>query len=127
MIKHLMALPLLTWSYFFYIWYKEVTRKKEQLDYYKRNNCVITFAVNREIKGSKNIDNVGHISGLTSYYSPLLDFLKTTRKSLDIAMMTFSINILIKALKELKERGIRIRIIVDNFESSKNLRDSGIR
>lgn len=125
MNKLLLALPVFTWSYFCYVWYKERKRKREQLSNYKKNNRVITYAVNRTVKGHCEVENIQELEVLTLNCSPLVDFLRGTQKSLDIAMMSFTINMLINILRELKENGVKIRLITDTFDNTKSMKDAG--
>lgn len=127
-LKYLIVatLPILTWSYYIYIWNKIKKREKEKSIYHKKNNCVITYANNREIWGwiqpNPTIKSIGI---LTNHLDPIIDFINTTEKTLDVAVMTFTIKILIEALNKLKLRGVKVRIIVDSFNQTEAIKAAG--
>lgn len=121
----LFTLPLITWSYFFYTWYTERKRNEEDTEYERKNNCVITYALNRNMRGWDEASTATTIDSLTIHFSPLLYFITTTKKSLDIAMMNFTIKVLIDALLELKKKGVKIRIVVDSLDNRSILKEAG--
>lgn len=120
------TVPLFTWSYFLYIWKTQRKKAADEVLYYKKNNCVITYAVDRNIRGwfESNTNSINR-NTFKMNFTPLLYFINSAKQTLDIAVMTFNINTLTEALSQLKDKGVVIRMIVDSCETASKVQSAG--
>ncbi|KAF2893259.1 hypothetical protein ILUMI_12915 [Ignelater luminosus] len=123
-----LLVPAYTWSRFFKIWKRLRKKLKDRELFYSRHNCVVMYDNNRRVTGWPT--TLKSIDKRFGVYDPLLYFIYTAQKSLDVAMMVISNTTIANALIKVHKRGIAIRIILDHDcsrnSSSKDLEKSGI-
>lgn len=122
-----LLLPAYTWSKFFKIWRSLRKNLKNNRLFYSRHNCVVMYDNKRGVTGWPiPLDSVTHTFNI---YDPVLYFIYTAQKSLDVAMMVISNNTIANALLKVHKKGIAVRVLLDHDysrnESCKDLENSG--
>ncbi|EFA13216.1 Mitochondrial cardiolipin hydrolase-like Protein [Tribolium castaneum] len=103
-----------------YSTYKSLKQQYEDEElFYQRHNCVVMYSKTHitgwppEYKMSISTKN------LDKFLDPYLYFINTSKHSIDLAVMTFSLKPLMEALQSALTRGVKVRLIV-NYLSVKN-------
>lgn len=117
----LLGLPFL-WYTIYLSHKKDKSDYKNKLIFHKRHNCVVCYDPNEGMSGwpPSSTRIKPSLQNLDILYEPLIYYIETAKKTLDIAVMLLSTKSVIKSLKEAQQRGVKIRIIV-NEENSSNI------
>lgn len=107
-----------------YIKYKRLKEKfNQELLFKQRHNCVVMYNTDLGMSGwppyKKRIRPViTEENCLDVLYEPIIYFINTSTKTLDVAYMMISIPKIYDALIEACKRGVNVRLLM-NFEHSK--------
>ncbi|XP_017780277.1 PREDICTED: mitochondrial cardiolipin hydrolase-like [Nicrophorus vespilloides] len=88
--------------------------EKTALDH-RKHNCVVMYSRERGMCGWPEYPE-GLKTSISTYYlfnEPLLFFVKTAKKTVDIAIMHMSLRALLDSLVDALDRGVAVRIIFD--------------
>lgn len=120
-------IPVYTWSSLIKCWFKLRKNWKEAKIFQDRHNCVVMFDMERGLSGyphwKKSKTNI-----IANRCEPILYFIRTAKKSIDIAVMVISSEVITEELLNAHKRGIQIRLLVDYYYGKfgvKKLEDSG--
>ncbi|KAK5639330.1 hypothetical protein RI129_011822 [Pyrocoelia pectoralis] len=117
----LIAVPTITWAQFFKEWYEQEKQYKQHLLFLKRHNCVVMYTTGKMTGWpSQNTTNQNENRlNVKELYEPILYFIRTAKTSIDIAVMTISVECIIDELLEAVKRNVKVRIITD-FHFNRN-------
>lgn len=117
------AVPTIMSVNLFKEWYQLEKEYKKHLLYLKRHNCVVMYT-NGKMSGwpceGTSDPNESKLN-VIKLYEPILYFIRTAKTSIDIAIMTISVECIIDELLEAVKRNVRVRIITD-FHFNRNYR-----
>ncbi|KAK5639329.1 hypothetical protein RI129_011821 [Pyrocoelia pectoralis] len=117
----LIAVPVITWAQFFKEWYQQEKQNKQHLLFLKRHNCVVMYTRGKMTgwpSESTTNQNENRLN-VKELYEPILYFIRTSKTSIDIAVMTISVECIIDELLEAVKRNVKVRIITD-FHFNRN-------
>ncbi|KAJ8926551.1 hypothetical protein NQ314_021067 [Rhamnusium bicolor] len=133
----LVLIPYYTWKTLYYSYKSLRNEYEDEILFQKRHNCVVMYTENKGMSGwpphtGRVKLDINKKNSLDTLHEPILYFINTAKKSLDIAFMLLDVNSIYMALKRAHERGIKLRILLnyDHCESRlveiKNLAKEGI-
>lgn len=111
----LLFLPVYTWSKFLKKLIQRKTILKETELFQKRHNCCVLYFKDKGYAGwPPHKERIRlDFQNKNSIFEPLLYFLQTAEKSLDIAVMMTHIKIVMKTLCDMQKKGVKIRLVLD--------------
>lgn len=112
----LFIVPVYTWSKFLKSFIKRKSALKETELFQKRHNCCVVYFKRKGYAGwppHKERIRVD-FQNKHAIFEPLLYFLQTAEKTLDIAVMMMHIEVVTKMLCDVQTKGIKVRIILDH-------------
>lgn len=121
----LILVPYFTWKNL-YNSYKNLKNKyDEELLFYKRHNCVVMYSGIKGVSGwpphTERIKlNLNKQNCLAEVREPVIYFIDTAKKSLELAFMLINVNVVYKALVRAHQRGVKVRILL-NFEHCESM------
>ncbi|CAG9771058.1 unnamed protein product [Ceutorhynchus assimilis] len=121
----LLVIPIYSWNCFFKYWKKLQNDYQQAILFNQRHNCVVTYQANKGFSGWP--PNVGRVKPrldkpFEELYEPILYFISTAEKTLDVAVMLINVKCIFVELVKAKQRGVTVKIIFDfhHTESSKD-------
>lgn len=122
----LLILPVYSWKLFFRYWQELKKDHEERTLFETRHNCVVTYRPNKGFFGwpvseSENV-KFNNNKMFEHLYQPVIYFIKTSKKSLDISVMILNLNVIYAELLQARKRGVKIRII-NNFQHTNSCKE----
>lgn len=112
----LLLLPAYTWSRFLKKFIQQKSISKETELFHKRHNCCVFYFKTKGYAGwppHKERIRVD-FKNKNRIFEPILYFLQTAEKSLDVAVMMMYINVVAETLCEMQKKGVKVRIVMDH-------------
>lgn len=123
----LATLPICSWVFFLKKWQSKQVNTHKQLLFLQKHNCVVTFQANRGYRGwppdLKAVTAPTLLKTLENLIEPLLYFIQTAERSLDMAVMILNLKSVYFELSEALKRGVKVRILCNFKHSDSSLND----
>uniref|UniRef100_A0A1Y1KVD3 Mitochondrial cardiolipin hydrolase n=2 Tax=Photinus pyralis TaxID=7054 RepID=A0A1Y1KVD3_PHOPY len=118
------SLPLYSWTKVYKEWKKIREELKKHSLYLQRHICMGVYSAG-VLSGWPTEDRAEKSKGfnINTQFEPILYFIRTAERSLDIAIMFIQIKSILDELLAASRRNVKVRIIVDyNYNNNKDLR-----
>ncbi|XP_057672633.1 uncharacterized protein LOC130904092 [Diorhabda carinulata] len=120
----LTILALIPWKILYNKYKTNQLKYEKQLLFHERHNCVVMYTNIKGMSGwppykDQIVANIKEKNCLDPLYEPIIYFINTADKSLDISYMIIAIQKVYNTIIEACKRGVKIRLLM-NFEESKN-------
>lgn len=123
----LVAVPVCSWALFLKKWQSKQRDTNKHLLFLQKHNCVVTFQANKGYRGwPPNLRTVATptlTKTLENLIEPLLYFIQTAERSLDMAVMILNLKSVYSELSEALKRGVKVRILCNFQHSNSSLSD----
>lgn len=118
----LLLLPIYTWRRLFKTLRQLRLQYEEKQLFYKRHNCCVMYFKSRGMSGWPPHNQRIQVSLKDGnlMYEPIMYFLQTATRTLDIAIMMIHVNVFYDVLLEACLAGVKIRLLLDHTASSHN-------
>ncbi|CAH0546144.1 unnamed protein product [Brassicogethes aeneus] len=118
----LLVVPIYTWRKLYKSYKEDKINYEREVLFHKRHNCVVLYSPRKGMSGwpphltriKANIKD-----GMSVLIEPIVYFINTAIKSIDIAVMILTCEGITNALIDASKRGIKVRILL-NFEHAYN-------
>lgn len=116
----LILVPYFTWKSLYNSYNNLKNKYDEEVLFYKRHNCVVIYSGVKGMSGwPPHTERVkldfNNQNCLAELREPIIYFIDTAKKSLELAFMMINVNSVYKALIRAHQRGVKVRILL-NFE-----------
>ncbi|CAG9816275.1 unnamed protein product [Phaedon cochleariae] len=125
--------PYYAWKYFISV-YKSLRRQyDEEVIFHARHDCVVMYTGSKGMSGwppykGRIVPDITNENCLDVLYEPMIYFINTAEKSLDVACMMIGINKIFEALIVASKKGVKVRMLlnrehVNNTHMLSNVRE----